>query len=196
MMGQRPQQVFLVPLLIGTDGSQKMSKSLGNYIGVTEPPEEIYGKAMSIPDSLILQYFELLTDVPDEELEGFGQTLTNNTINPMILKKRLAREIVSQLYDRKTAIEAEEHFAKVFQKRELPEEIKEYRVSLHVGIGLSEVLVGTHLAKSRSEANRLIAQGAVSIDGEKISSNIAHVKSGSIIKVGKRRFAKVINADN
>ena len=195
-VGQHPQQIFLVPLLIGTDGSHKMSKSLGNYIGVAELPDEIYGKIMSIPDGLIIQYFDLVTDVSDEELEEFRQSLKAETTNPMTLKKRLAREIVSQLYDRKTAIEAEEHFAKVFQKRELPEEIKEYRVSLHVGIGLSEVLVGTHLAKSRSEANRLIAQGAVSIDGEKISSNIAHVKSGSIIKVGKRRFAKVINTDN
>jgi len=193
--GQKPQVCITFPVLVGTDGSQKMSKSLGNYIGVAEPPDEIYGKVMSIPDSPIMQYFELVTDVPDEELEEFRQGLEDGTVNPMTLKKRLAREIVSQLYDQKIAIEAEEHFAKVFQKRELPEEIKEYRVNLHVGIGLSEVLVGTHLAKSRSEANRLIAQGAVSIDGEKISGNIAHVKSGSIIKVGKRRFAKVINSD-
>jgi len=193
--GQKPQVCITFPVLVGTDGSQKMSKSLGNYIGVAEPPDEIYGKVMSIPDSPIMQYFELVTDVPDEELEEFRQGLEDGTVNPMTLKKRLAREIVSQLYDQKIAIEAEEHFVKVFQKRELPEEIKEYRVNLHVGIGLSEVLVGTHLAKSRSEANRLIAQGAVSIDGEKISGNIAHVKSGSIIKVGKRRFAKVINSD-
>ena len=195
MVGQLPQQLFLVPILTGTDGSQKMSKSLGNYIGVAEPPNEIYGKVMSIPDSLILDYFELVTDVPDEELEEFRQGLSRKTVNPMVLKKRLAREIITQLYNQKAAAEAEDHFVKVFQKRELPEEIKEYHVTLHAGISLRDILVETHLAKSRSEANRLIAQGAVSIDGEKVTSSIAPIKSGSIIKVGKRRFAKVINSD-
>ena len=195
MVGQLPQQLFLVPILTGTDGSQKMSKSLGNYIGVAEPPSEIYGKVMSIPDSLILDYFELVTDVPDEELEEFRQGLSRKTVNPMVLKKRLAREIITQLYSKKAAAEAEDHFVKVFQKRELPEEIKEYHVTLHAGISLRDILVETHLAKSRSEANRLIAQGAVSIDGEKVTSSIAPIKSGSIIKVGKRRFAKVINSD-
>ena len=193
--GQQPQQILLVPILIGTDGSQKMSKSLGNYIGVDEPPEEIYGKVMSIPDSLILQYFELVTDVAEEELEEFRQGLEAEAVNPMTVKKRLAKEIVAQLYSQKAATEAEEHFVKVFQKREVPEEIKEYHVDLRAGIGLRDILVETHLAKSRSEANRLIAQGAVSIDGEKISDNIATVKSGSIIKVGKRRFARLIEAD-
>ena len=195
MVGQRPQQIFLVPLLIGTDGSQKMSKSLGNYIGVAEPPNEIYGKVMSIPDSLIMDYFELLTDVPDEELEKFKQELDHDAVNPMELKKRLAREIVTRLYDQKAASEAEEHFRKVVQEKEVPEEIREYYITLSASIGLRDVLVETHLAKSRSEANRLIEQGAVEIDGKKISSNIAPVKSGSIIKVGKRRFAKVINTD-
>ncbi len=221
MVGQRPQQVFLVPILVGTDGSQKMSKSLGNYIGVDEPPDDIYGKVMSIPDSLIMPYFELVTDVPDEELEGFKKELDHDTINPMELKKRLAREIVTQLYDRKAATEAEEHFVKLVQKREIPEEIPEHRVSfdefvlsLKIGgqvqegvasltiarntssdLNLSLLLVAIGLAKSRSEANRLIQQGAVSIDGEKVTSYTAPVQSGSIIKVGKRRFARVINTD-
>ncbi len=204
MMGQRPQQCFMTPLLVGTDGSQKMSKSLGNYIGVDEPPNEIYGKVMSIPDSLILQYFELLTDVPDEELEEFRQGLENETANPMTLKKRLARELVTQLYEQKAASEAEEHFVKVFQRRGAPEEIPEFRLSFKdlspqqmkvTGVDISKLLGVTGQAKSRSEANRLIAQGAVSIDGKKISNNIATLKSGSIIKVGKRRFAKVINTD-
>jgi len=204
MVGQRPQQCFMTPLLAGTDGSQKMSKSLGNYIGVDEPPNEIYGKVMSIPDSLILQYFELLTDVPDGELEEFRQGLEGETINPMELKKRLARELVTQLYNQKAATEAEEHFVKVFQRRGAPEEIAEFRLCFKdlspqqmevTGVDISKLLVVTGQAKSRSEANRLISQGAVSIDGEKISSNIATLKSGSIIKVGKRRFAKVINTD-
>ncbi len=219
MVGQRPQQVFLAPLLIGTDGSRKMSKSLGNYIGVAEPPNEIYGKVMSIPDNLIMDYFELVTDVPDEELEKFRQELDKQTVNPMVLKKRLAREIVTQLYDQKSASEAEEHFAKVFQKGGVPEDIKEYRISfkdlrtsgeavkvpnsegimpityqLLENLDISRLLVETGLVESRSEANRLIRQGAVSIDGKKISNKIAPVQSGSIIKVG-RRFAKVINTD-
>jgi tyrosyl-tRNA synthetase len=195
MLGQSPQQVFLVPLLIGTDGSQKMSKSLGNYIGVAEPPEEIYGKVMSIPDSLILDYFELVTDVPDKELEEFRQALKDETVNPMELKKRLAREIVTQLYAQKAAGEAEAHFVRVFQKREVPEEVQEYHISRRTDIDLRDVLVETHLAKSRSEANRLIEQGAVSVDGKKISNNVATIKSGSIIKVGKRRFIRLVDAD-
>ncbi len=204
MVGQRPQQVFLVPILVGTDGSQKMSKSLGNYIGITEPPDEIYGKVMSIPDSLILHYFELVTDVPDEKLEEFRQELEDESINPMTLKKRLAREIVTQLYNQKAASEAEEHFVKVVQKKEEPEDIREHHISFIKlapqptepwNIDISRLLVATGLARSRSEANRLIAQGSTAVAGEVITSHIAKVENGSIIKVGKRRFAKVINTD-
>ena len=183
-----------------------MSKSLGNYIGVAEPPDEIYGKVMSIPDSLIMDYFELLTDVPDEELEEFRQAMTHDMVNPMELKKRLARELVTQLYDQKAATEAEEHFTRVFQKRELPDEIEELPLNLYfkdlspeqmetTGVYIPRLLVSIKFAKSISEANRLIAQGAVSIDGEKILGNSARIKIGSIIKVGKRRFAKVVNSD-
>ena len=215
-VGQHPQQVFLAPLLVGTDGTQKMSKSLGNYIGVAEPPNEIYGKVMSITDNLIMDYFELVTDVPDEELAEFKHKLGDSGFNPMPLKKRLAREIVTQLYDQKAASEAEEHFTRVFQERKNPAEIPEYNVSFNKlialkaisytqtgnktksAVSISRVLVETNLAKSRSEADRLISQGAVSVDGRTISSSTMldfEIKSGSIIKVGKRRFAKVINTD-
>ncbi|MFC1987753.1 tyrosine--tRNA ligase [Chloroflexota bacterium] len=203
--GQRPQQCFMTPLLIGTNGRQKMSKSLGNYIGVAEPPEEIYGKVMSITDSLIMDYFELLTDVPDKELAEFRQALANDAVNPMELKKRLAREIVAQLYDNQAAIEAEGHFSKIFQKREVPEEIPEYHISFsefsetktegEAVISISRLLVLTNLAKSRGEADRLIRQHAVEINGKKMDFLKAVIDNGSIIKVGKRHFAKVINTD-
>jgi tyrosyl-tRNA synthetase len=201
MVGQRPQQLFLVPILVGTDGSQKMSKSLGNYIGVAEPPEEMYGKVMSISDSLIMDYFELLTDVPDGELDEFRRAMTDDKVNPMELKKRLAGEIVTQLYDRKAADGAEEHFERVFQKRKIPEEIEEKRVSLKKlmypdgSVNVGRLLIDMGLVKSRSEANRLINQGAVNIDNVRITKIGWEVKNNSIINVGKLRFAKVINSD-
>jgi tyrosyl-tRNA synthetase (EC 6.1.1.1) len=126
IMGQPPQQVFLVPLLIGTDGSHKMSKSLDNHIGIDESPSEIYGKVMSIPDSLIIDYFELVTDVPDKEIADFKEQLKTRSANPMTLKKRLAHEIVLQFHGREYADKAEESFTQVFQRREMPEEIPEY----------------------------------------------------------------------
>lgn len=204
MVGQLPQQLFLVPLLIGTDGSQKMSKSLGNYIGVAEPPDEIYGKVMSIPDSLILDYFELLTDVSDKELAEFRQQLEYDTINPMELKKRLAREIVTQLYNQKAANEAERHFTRVFQKREVPEDIPERHVSsqkVTFGrsgekyIDVSLLLVEAKLAESRSEANRLIAQAGTTLAGAVVTDRLVPagtVQSGTVIQVGKRRFVKIV----
>jgi len=187
MVGQPPQQCFMVPLLVGTDGSQKMSKSLNNYIGVAEPPEEIFGKAMSIPDSLILNYLELLTDVPDKELGEFKKELENKDFNPMTLKKRLAREIITQLYNQKAAAEAEAHFEKTVQRKEAPEEIK---LGTKSGKSLQDYLVENQLAKSRSEAKRLIAQGAVDVNGEKVTDAHQTVSKDSIIKVGKRGYIK------
>ncbi|MFB0559160.1 MAG: tyrosine--tRNA ligase [Dehalococcoidales bacterium] len=185
MAGQPPQQIFLVPLLIGTDGSQKMSKSLGNYIGIAEPPNEIYGKVMSIPDSLIVQYFELVTDIPDQELKEFRQALSHDTINPMRLKKRLAGEIMTQLYSQKEVSEAEEYFARVFQKGEAPEEIK---LGTRSHGSLQDYLVENRLAKSRSEARRLIEQGAVDVDGKRVTDVHWKIAKGNVIKVGKRHF--------
>jgi tyrosyl-tRNA synthetase len=188
-MGQKPQQCFMTPLLVGTDGSKKMSKSLGNYIGVAEPPEQIFGKVMSITDDLIMNYFELLTDVPDKELREFQEALDNNGVNPMELKKRLAKEIIVQLYDNRSAIEAEEHFSRTIQNKELPEDIPERKVA---GMALDKALVDGGLASSRSEARRLITQGAVSIDGEKATDVNRVVGAGSIIRAGKRRYLKSV----
>jgi tyrosyl-tRNA synthetase len=190
IIGQKPQQVFMTPLLVGTDGSKKMSKSLGNYIGIAEPPETIYGKTMSIRDDLIMQYFELVTDVPDKELAEFKKQLESGAENPMVLKKRLAREVVTQLYGENEAREAGENFIKVVQKKELPDEIREFQIDADTTV--SRLLVDAGLAASRSEANRLILQGAVSIDGMKIIDINQNVGKNVIIKAGKRRYLKTI----
>jgi tyrosyl-tRNA synthetase len=203
-MGQTPQQVFLVPLLIGTDGNHKMSKSLHNHIGVAEPPQEIYGKVMSIPDLLILDYFELVTDVPEKEIAEFKKQLKNHSVNPMNLKKRLAHEIVRQFHGKEAADKAEGHFVRVFQKREIPEEI--HTVELHDTIAIRDkieievwrditsLLSDAGLVKSRSEARRLLTQGAIEIDGEKVSTDKVILKDGNIIKVGKRGFLKMVDS--
>ncbi len=194
-MGQRPQQVFLVPLLIGTDGSQKMSKSLGNYIGVDEPPNEIYGKIMSIPDSLVIDYLELVTDIPDEEIAEFKMQMANQSVNPMTVKKRLAYEIVTQFHSIKAAGEAEEHFTKVFQKREVPASIKlQATVEVEVERNIPRLLLDAGLVKSLSEARRLLAHGAVEVNGTKVSSNLIKLEDKDVIKVGKRGFLRIIDS--
>ncbi|HEY4711394.1 MAG TPA: tyrosine--tRNA ligase [Dehalococcoidia bacterium] len=195
--GQPPQQIFLVPLLIGTDGRQKMSKSLHNHIGVAEPPREIYGKVMSIPDLLIFDYFELVTDVPEEEIAEFKEQLKTHSVNPMNLKRRLAYEIVRQFHDKQTADEAEQHFTQVFQKREMPEEIPECAfIAKYIGeelfqLDIAPTLVKEGLVKSISELKRLLVQEAIELDGNKVSSSIVNAHQGSIIKIGKRRFVKI-----
>jgi tyrosyl-tRNA synthetase len=190
MLGQRPQQCFMTSLLVGTDGVHKMSKSLGNYIGVDEAPNEIYGKVMALADNMIIQYFELLTDVTDSELADFRRQISGNTINPMVLKKRLALELVAQLHSTDDAIKADEHFTNVFQKREMPEEITEIEVVADEDI--RDIITRANIAKSRSDAGRLLQQGAISIDGIKVMSGKTTYQNGNIIKVGKHHFIKVV----
>ena len=197
MSGQSPQQVFLVPLLVGTDGKLKMSKTFDNHIGIDTPPQEMYGKVMSIPDHLIIDYFQLTTDVPDEEIAGFREQLGSHSTNPMILKKRLAYEIVAQFHGVESAKEAEKYFSTVFQQRKLPEEIPEYAFTasraedeLH-RIDIASTLVKEGIVKSNSELKRLLAQGAIELDGNKISSNIIDAHNGSVLKVGKRDFVRI-----
>jgi len=195
--GQSPQQVFLVPLLIGTDGHHKMSKSLNNHIGVAEPPREIYGKVMSIPDSLILDYFELVTDVSEEEIAEFKKQLKTQSVNPMNLKRRLAHEIVRLFHSKQAADEAEKHFTQVFQKRETPEEIPECAFAARYirddlfQLDIAPTLVKQGLVKSIAELKRLLAQEAIELDGNKINSSIVNAHHGSIIKIGKRRFVRI-----
>jgi len=189
--GQSPQQIFLVPLLVGTDGHQKMSKSLNNHIGIAEPPREIYGKVMSIPDSLIVDYFELVTDVAEEEITEFKKQLKTRSVNPMNLKKRLAHEIVRQFHGKQAADEAQEETHTV-ELRGIVDISGKFEVEVQRDI--TSLIVEAGLAKSRSEANRLLAQGAIEVDGEKVSTSLVTLKDGSIIKVGKRRFLRIVDS--
>ena len=196
MVGQKPQQVFLMPLLVGTDGVQKMSKSLGNYIGVTDPPAEMYGKTMSINDSMIIPYLELLTDVPDDEIEHFNAGMAAGRLNPMTVKKRLAHELVKDFWSVEDAGEAAEEFARTVQQREVPDDIPELRVAAGSTALLSAEISRAGLAKSRSEARRLLEQKAIEINGKTVNEDLemGKIDDGSIIKVGKRRFIKVIKS--
>ncbi len=189
MIGQQPQSILMTHLLVGTDGVKKMSKSLGNYIGVTEPPEEIFGKIMSIPDELLYNYYELLTDIDDEALLNIGKSLNNETVNPMELKKQLGLNIVENLYNRGSALEAEEHFRRTVQHKELPDEISEHVVTAD-NASLRDFIVEAGLCKSRGEAKRLVLQGAVEVDGNTVKDSNFLLSSGNIIKVGKRRYVK------
>ena len=196
MMGQTPQQCFLMPLLPGTDGVQKMSKSLGNYIGIDEPANEIYGKTMSLPDSQILPYSEYLTDVVDDEIEEMRLALDGGAVNPMELKKRLARELVAQFHDVEAAREAERHFERTVQGGGEPEDMPEHALppaETLAGMRLSRLLVDAGLAGSAGEARRLISQGAVQIDGERVSDDsAAGVKAGVVLRAGRRRYVRLV----
>jgi len=197
MNGQPPQQVLLVPLLVGTDGKLKMSKTFGNHIGIDESPQEMYGKVMSIPDHLISDYFQLVTDVPEGEITDFREQLGSHSINPMILKKRLAYEIAAQFHGVESAKEAEKYFSMVFQQRKLPEDIPEYTFTTSHAedevyrIDIAPTLVKEGIVKSNNELKRLLAQGAIELDGNKISSNIIDAHNDSVLKVGKRDFVRI-----
>ena len=202
------QAVFLVPLLVGLDGTQKMSQSLGNYIAIDDPPHEMYGKLMSIPDTLIADYFELLTDVPDDELTSIRKAVEKRSANPMDHKMRLARDIVAQFHSDAAAVDSEEDFVRTFRKRELPEEAIEVPLSAlpkakispssrEAGIQTYDLGSAIHtygLASSLSEARRLIKQGAVEINGRKIASNLNPLEPGMVIRVGKHRFLRIVDA--
>jgi len=205
-MGQPPQQVFLVPLLVGTDGHQKMSKSLNNHIGIAEPPRDIYGKVMRISnDSLIPDYFELVTDVPEEEIAEFKKQLETPSVKRMNVKKRLAHEIVRQFHSKQAADEAQKYFEEKHQTREL-HKIAGVSIGLKVTAeviirrDMPRWLVNNKFANSTSEAKRLLAQGAVRIiraDGttQVVRDETVEFKPGDKIKVGKLRFAKIVEAD-
>jgi len=187
--GQRPQVVMLLPLLVGLDGVEKMSKSKGNYIGITDPPGEMFGKIMSIPDEVMANYFLLLTDVEREEID----VLTDpDQTHPRQAKAKLGRIIVSQYHGEKAAAQAAAEFDRVFSERQTPSEMPE--IALPGGkINIVELVTLAGFAQSKSEARRLITQKAVSIDQEKVTDVDAEVspKAGAILRVGKRRFGRI-----
>ncbi len=196
--GQEPQVAITMPILEGLDGVQKMSKSLGNYIGISEPPNEIYGKTMSITDELIVRYFELVTPVPLEEVRQIRDDMNSGKLNPRDAKMRLARELVTMFHGREAAINAEKEFIAVFQKGALPDDIPDVFIPQdELGddgtIWLPKLLTAAGLANSTSAGKRSIIQGAVRIDGEKITDpdHRVLVTNGMIVQIGKRKFARI-----
>ena len=199
MRGQKPQQCFLMPLLPGTDGVQKMSKSLGNYIGIEEPANDIYGKTMSLPDQMIVDYFDYLTDVSDSELKEIRQVLDGGSENPMGLKKQLASNLVTQFHDEKAAIAAADHFERTVQHSQMPDDIPVFAMPSQSdlqGKRFSNFLADAGVATSASEARRLIEQGAVQLNGEVVTSNDAvdglGLKPDDVIRAGRRRYVKLV----
>lgn len=196
--GQEPQVALMMPILEGLDGVQKMSKSLGNYIGIDESPREMYGKTMSLADELMSRYFELVTAVSFKELRDIESGLKNSSMHPRDVKMRLAREIVTQYHDLETAQAAEEEFKRIFQQKDLPDELPEFRVTgdmLEDGvIWLPKLIALSGMTNSTSEARRLIQQGGVKVDGGKIEDADVNIKpvSGMVIQVGKRKFTRFI----
>ena len=190
--GIEPQVIITTPLLVGTDGVEKMSKSYNNYIGISESPDEIYGKSLSIPDNLIYTYFKLATDISNEELKEIKLQLEDRNINPRDIKRKLARTLVKTYYDEKSAKEAEEGFDKIFIKKETPDEIPEHKIS-NKTMNIIDLILEVNFAPSKSEARRLVTQGGVSIDGERIDniSAIVTFDAEKILKVGKRKFIKL-----
>jgi len=194
---QEAQVCVIMPLLEGTDGVQKMSKSLGNYIGINESPSEMFGKIMSISDELMWRYYELLTDLRAEDFAGLRAAAAAGERNPRDLKVELAKRIITDFHSAAEAQAAEEEFNRIFKRKEVPDEIEERTVTA-TDWGLRALLVETGLATSNAEAKRLIEQGGVSIDGHPITTanHIETLKPGmtATIKVGKRRFLRVRGA--
>ena len=219
MMGQKPQQCFLMPLLVGTDGVQKMSKSLDNYVAVDDPPLEMFGKLMSIADSLMLDYFEYLTDVSPPELDEMRRAIETDSVNPMDLKKRLAAEVTGQFYPQQDVLDARTHFERTVQLRQLPQDIPQvgFRISPSVvcvypidtsdetrqispseqrdRVAAVDLIWAAGLAKSKGEAKRLLSQSAVEVDERRHREPWIQLRDGAVIRVGRRRFARLADLD-
>ncbi len=191
--GMEPQVVMTMPLLEGLDGVNKMSKSLGNYIGIDEPADDIYGKLMSVSDELMFRYFYLLSDLSTTEIDALQKKMERGEIHPKAVKQQLARELVTRFHNKEAAIQAEKNFETIFQKGGIPDEVPEYEMKGGEAVALPNLLVDAGMVKSTSEARRMLKQGAVSIDGEKVADEKATLgpQGEYLLKVGKRRFCKV-----
>ena len=191
---QEPQVLITTPLLEGLDGVQKMSKSLGNYIGIDEEPNQMFGKIMSISDDLMWKYYELLTDLGDDEINALRFRCESGATNPRDAKVQLAKHIIKDFHSEEDANTAEENFVNQFSKGQMPDDIEEVSLASQTW-NLAELLTETNLAPSKKEAKRLIEQGGVKIDGEKVSDVQAEIKlkkqESFIIQVGKRKFLQI-----
>lgn len=203
--GQEPQIVITMPLLEGLDGVEKMSKSLGNYVGITEPPNEIYGKIMSISDPLMYRYYELLTDIRLDQIEAWKKEAESGKLNPRDLKAQLAWMIVSDFWGKEEADKVAQEFDRIFRRKELPQEMTEISVSFvsteekEPSLNIVDLLVNYGLVPSRGEAKRLIRQGGVDLDGQRINDvnwaiDFSEVKE-HILRLGKKRFFRLKRLD-
>ena len=192
--GQEPQVVLTMPLLEGLDGVNKMSKSLGNYIGITESADNIYGKVLSISDDLMFRYFDLLSNLSNKEIEELKGKVEANLLHPKEVKQQLARELTARFHSIEAARAAEENFEKVFKKGGVPDDLPEMKYAATGPVSLPQLLVDADLVKSTSEGRRMIKQSAVSIDGEKVTDvdSLIEPLGEMLFKVGKRRFCKII----
>jgi len=194
--GIDPQVALTMPILPGTDGVEKMSKSLDNYIGLSESPQQIFGKTLSIPDQMIYQYFVLTTNATAAELASIKKNLDSSSHNPRDSKRLLARTLVTMYHGADAATAAEEEFDRIFVKKDVPDEMPEYRIPAEEPVGILRLLTSTNLAASNAEARRLVEQGGVSVDGHRIAdyNAIVELGLGVVVKVGKRKFARAIKA--
>ena len=192
--GMPEQTIITMPILEGLDGVQKMSKSLGNYIGISEAPSEMYGKAMSIPDELMMRYFMLVTDMSIEEQEQLGKDLESGAAHPRDVKMKLAHTIVRLYHGEEAANFGQEEFVRVFQKHAMPTDIPEYKVAItEEPVFVPQLLSDAGLTASNGEARRSIKAGAFKIDGEKCNEEHIVLKDGMVLQVGKRKFIKIVS---
>jgi tyrosyl-tRNA synthetase len=194
--GQEPQVILTMPLLVGTDGVEKMSKSYDNYIGISDSPKEIYGKTLSIPDDLIYIYYELASNASSDELKEIKELLDDPKVNPRDIKRKLARTFVSMYHSEKDAQKAEAEFDNIFIKKDVPDDLQELKIdSNNSEMNIVELITSIKFAPSRAEAKRLVLQGGVSVDSNKITDFNCNLKlkNGMILKVGKHKFVKFVN---
>lgn len=186
--GKEAQVAITMPIIEGLDGVQKMSKSLGNYVGISESPKDMFGKLMSITDELMFRYYTLLSDMSLKDIEKMKHDIETGDFHPMTAKKNLAREIVSRYHGTKAGVEAEEEFVRVFSNKNIPTDIQEYKIQ---GCFL-DIILALNFASSKSEARRLAEQGGVHFENEKVYDLTLTPEHDGILKVGKRKFAKLI----